>query len=328
MLNILPVKSTPYPTLRSCIDDCIQSVAEWQGKDSKYMYGNAWQFSFKQQQSSEQSIIDRVSTPRISKEYLAAYHGINFTYVNREEPAMDKSFLLDMLEKRLAGGMPVLVGFDSYSCPWCLAYRKLHTSHACLAVGVDRSSRKIYLTDGYYGRPLESVDLDEWESACHFFAEFSLCEPSRPLGQWRLALEHTLLNQEHEVQPLQVAEHLRAYADAYLETGIIAENPEEYSAYFLLAANTLPITRIRYSLFLSAISADQEVPELTRIAEGYRIAGEMWNMVNQFMIKVMCSGNKPAQRGKIHKKMLEIIHSEEELLLELVQLVSKPVFKS
>lgn len=76
----------------------------------------AWQFSFKQQQSSEQSIIDRVSTPRISKEYLAAYHGINFTYVNREEPAMDKSFLLDMLEKRLAGGMPVLVGFDSYSC--------------------------------------------------------------------------------------------------------------------------------------------------------------------------------------------------------------------
>ncbi|MNY71918.1 hypothetical protein D3C86_2103670 [compost metagenome] len=43
-------------------------------------------------------------------------------------------------------------------------------------------------------------------------------------------------------------------------------------------------------------------------------------MINQFMIKVMCSGNKPAGRVKIHKKMHEMISLEEQLLEELAQL--------
>ncbi|WP_169834489.1 hypothetical protein [Paenibacillus donghaensis] len=82
MLNIAPIKSTPYPTLRSCIDDCIQSVAQWQDKDSKCMYGNAWQMSFEEQPSPDQPLIERLMLPRISTESLSAYHGLMFSYID------------------------------------------------------------------------------------------------------------------------------------------------------------------------------------------------------------------------------------------------------
>ncbi|MBW4080654.1 hypothetical protein [Paenibacillus sp. S150] len=323
MLNIPPIKSTSYPKLRSCIDDCIQSVAEWLGKDSKGMYGDAWQLSFEERHSPDQPLIDRVAIPRISREYLSAYHGLQFSYIQRKEPAMDKDFMLDMLESRFSLGMPVLVGFDSYDCPWCLAYRKLHTSHACLAVGLDRSGNRIYLTDAFYGRTLEAVDFDAFEPACHFYALFGLSQPSLSLSNWRQALHHTLAKPLRQVQPLQVADHLRAYADTYLETGITTEHPAEYSSYFLLSANTIPISRIRYSLFLRTLADAPDAPGLSGFADGYQHMGEQWNVVNQFMIKVMCSGNKFAQRVKIHKKMHELIKLEGQLLLELVNMAAQ-----
>ncbi|KWX87788.1 hypothetical protein AMQ83_10940, partial [Paenibacillus riograndensis] len=144
MLNIVPVKSTPYPTLRSCIDDCIHSVAEWLGKDSKCMYGNAWQVSFAEQQFPDQPLIERLALPRISTEALSAYHGLMFSYIERKEPEMDKTFMLDMLESRLSSGMPVLVGFDSYVFPCCLAFLELPTSHPCSPFGLSRSRPPIY----------------------------------------------------------------------------------------------------------------------------------------------------------------------------------------
>lgn len=320
MLNIVPVKSTPYPTLRSCIDDCIHSVAEWQGKDSKCMYGNSWQVSFEEQQFPDQPLIERLALPRISTESLSAYHGLLFTYIERKEPEMDKNFMLDMLEGRLSSGMPVLVGFDSYDCPWCVAFRKLHTSHACLAVGLDRSSNLIYLTDAYYGKELEAVDIDVFQHACHFYALFELCDSSRSYTDWPTTLQGMLASPLDRVQPNQVAAHLRAYADAYLNVGITAGCPAEYSSSFMLAANTLPIHRIRFSLFLRLLNREACLPVLSRAAEGYQHSGEQWNLINQFMIKVMCSGNKLSQRRKIHKKMHEMISLEEQLLDELVHL--------
>lgn len=320
MLNIVPVKSTPYPTLRSCIDDCIHSVAQWQGKDSKCMYGNAWQVSFEEQRFPDQPLIERLALPRISTESLSAYHGLMFTYIERNETEMDKNFMLDMLEGRLSSGMPVLVGFDSYDCPWCLAFRKLHTSHACLAAGLDRSSHIIYLTDAYYGKKLEAVDFDVFQQACHFYALFELCETSRSYTDWQTTLQGMLSSPFNQVQPGQVAAHLRAYADAYLNTGITADCPAEYSSSFMLAANTLPIHRIRFSLFLRLLNREAGLTALSQAAEGYQHSGEQWNLINQFMIKVMCSGNKLSQRRKIHKKMHEMISLEEQLLEELAQL--------
>ncbi|QQZ59765.1 hypothetical protein JI735_24655 [Paenibacillus sonchi] len=320
MLNIVPVKSTPYPTLRSCIDDCIHSVAEWLGKDSKCMYGNAWQVSFEEQQFPDQPLIERLALPRISTEALSAYHGLVFSYIERKEPEMDKTFMLDMLESRLSSGMPVLVGFDSYDCPWCVAFRKLHTSHACLAVGLDRSSHLIYLTDAYYGKPLEPVDFDVFQQACHFYALFELCDSSRSYTDWQTTLQGMLSSPFNQVQPGQVAAHLRAYADAYLNTGITADCPAEYSSSFMLAANTLPIHRIRFSLFLRLLNREADLSALSQAAEGYQLSGEQWNLINQFMIKVMCSGNKLSQRRKIHKKMHEMIRLEEQLLEELAHL--------
>ncbi|MGN7764797.1 hypothetical protein [Paenibacillus sp. 22594] len=320
MLNIAPIKSTPYPTLRSCIDDCIQSVAQWQGKDSKCMYGNAWKMSFEAQQSPDQPLIERLVLPRISTESLSAYHGLRFSYIERKGPAMDKDFLFGILESQLSSGMPVLVGFDSYDCHWCVAFRRLHTSHACLAVGLDRSSNIIYLTDAYYGKGLEAVDFDLLEQACHFYALFDLCDASRSYTDWQTTLQGMLTNPTHQIQPDQVAAQLTAYADAYLETGITADGTAEASSAFKLYANALPISRIRFSLFLQLLNREANVPALSRAIEGYRHAGEQWDLINQFIIKVMCSGNKPAARVKIHKKMCEIISLEEQLLDELVQL--------
>ncbi|OKP83277.1 hypothetical protein A3844_22750 [Paenibacillus helianthi] len=320
MLNIAPIKSTPYPTLRSCIDDCIQSVAKWQGTDSKCMYGNAWQMSFEEQQSPDQPLIERLMLPRISTESLSAYHGLRFSYIERKGPAMDKNFMLDILESRLSSGMPVLVGFDSYDCPWCVAFRRLHTSHACLAVGLDRSSNIIYLTDAYYGKELEAVDFDLLEQACHFYALFDLCDTSRSYTDWQTTLQGMLTHPTHQIQPGQVAAQLSAYADAYLEEGVTGDGTAEASSNFKIYANALPISRIRFSLFLQLLDDGAHVPALSRAAEGYRHAGEQWDLINQFIIKVMCSGNKQAARVKIHKKMCEIISLEEQLLDELVEL--------
>jgi hypothetical protein len=320
VLNIAPIKSTPYPTLRSCIDDCIQSVAEWQGKDSKCMYGNAWQMSFAEQQSPDQPLIERLVLPRISTDSLSAYHSLMFNYIERKGPAMDKNFLLDLLESRLSSGMPVLVGFDSYDCPWCVAFRRLHTSHACLAVGLDRPGNIIYLTDAYYGKELEAIDFDIFEQACHFYAIFELCDTSRSYTDWQTTLHDMLTNPANQVQPGEVAANLRSYAGTYLHTGIPSDHSAEAGSRFKLYANALPISRIRFSQFLQLLNREASEPALSRAAEGYRHAGEQWDLINQFMIKVMCSGNKPAGREKIHRRMCEIISLEEQLLEELVQL--------
>ncbi|WP_405115314.1 hypothetical protein MHH28_12455 [Paenibacillus sp. FSL K6-1217] len=321
MLHIAPVKSTSYPTLRSCIDDCIQSVAQWQGLDSKFMYGNAWQMLLEEQQAPDQPLIERIRLPRIDTGYLAAYHGLTFKYMERSEPAMDKSYMLDLLENQLSSGMPVLVGFDSYDCPWCVAYRRLHTSHACLAVGLDREKSLIYLTDAYYGKELEAVDFGILDGACHFYALFGRCEPSRSCADWQHVLQDMLTSPANAVRPDQVGSQLRAYANAYLETGITADGSAEASSAFKIYANALPISRIRFSLFLRLLEREGHAPVLSRAAEGYRHAGEQWELVNQFMIKGMCSGNKPEARAKLHKNMCKIISREEQLLEELADLM-------
>jgi hypothetical protein len=228
--------------------------------------------------------------------------------------------MLDLLESRLSSGMPVLVGFDSYDCPWCVAFRRLHTSHACLAVGLDRPGNIIYLTDAYYGKALEAVDFDVLEQACRFYGLFELCTASRSYTDWQTTLHEMLTNPSNQVQPGEVTANLRSYAGTYLHTGIPADNSAEAGSRFKLYANALPISRIRFSLFLQLLDSGAHVPALSRAAEGYRHAGEQWDLIHQFMIKVMCSGNKPAGRQKIHRRMCEIISLEEQLLEELVQL--------
>ncbi|MEK4850927.1 hypothetical protein NST04_13875 [Paenibacillus sp. FSL H7-0756] len=320
MLNIAPVKSTLYPKLRSCIDDCIQSVAQWQGLDSKGMYGDAWQMYLDEPHAPDQPLIERIRLPRINTGYLSAYHGLTFTYIERTGPATDRSYMLDLLENQLSAGMPVLVGFDSYDCPWCVAYRRLHTSHACLAVGLDREKNLIYLTDAYYGRELETVDFSILEGACHFYALFGRCETSRSCSDWQTILQEVLTSPAQQIRPDQVGVQLRAYAQAYLETGIQPDNTAEASSAFKIYANALPISRIRFSQFLQLLEREGPAPALSRAAEGYRQAGEKWDLVNQFMIKGMCSGNKPAARVKLHRNMCEIIRLEEQLLEELADL--------
>ncbi|MGZ7443506.1 hypothetical protein [Paenibacillus sp. TH7-28] len=319
MLDIQPIKSTTHPTIHNCIDDVIFSVALWLGRDCKYMYGNAWKLSFAKQRFPDQPLIECVSIPQTSMEYLAAYHGINLRFVERDDPAMDKTFMLNLLETRLAYGMPILLGFDSYSCPWCKAYKRLHTSHACLAIGLDRSCNKIYLMDAYYGRPMESLDFDYFEQACHFYGLFTLCDDALlPIDRSNV-LRTTLASTEDHVQPSLVGEHIKAYADAYLETDmIISESPE----YMLMRSMKIPISRARYSIFLEAVSEELSLPALQEISVRYQEAAEQWLFIHQWMIKCLSSGNKPSQRKKVHKKMFELAHLEEQLLHELADIAS------
>ncbi|WP_340021255.1 hypothetical protein MHI24_19890 [Paenibacillus sp. FSL K6-1096] len=320
MLNIAPVKSTPYPKLRSCIDDCIQAVAEWQGTDSKCMYGHAWQMSFAEEQSPGQLLAERLVLPRIDTGAMASYHGLIFNYIERQGPERSREFLLDMLESRLSAGMPVLVGFDSYDCPWCVAYRRLHTSHACLAVGLDRPGNIIYLTDAYYDKPLEAVDFDVLEQACSFYALFELCPPSRSYTDWQTTLQEMLDCPAGQLQPGGVTANLQAYADAYLEAGLGSDPSPEADSRFKVYANALPISRIRFGLFLELLNREARLPGLASLSERYLKTGEEWNLLHQFMLQIRLTGNKPSARAKIHKRMGRIISQEEQLLEECVQL--------
>lgn len=320
MLNIAPVKSTPYPKLRSCIDDCIQSVAEWKGMDSKCMYGHAWQMSFAEEQAAGQPLAERLVLPRIDTDALSSYHGLIFNYIERQGPERSREFLLDMLESRLSAGMPVLVGFDSYDCPWCVAYRRLHTSHACLAVGLDRPGNLIYLTDAYYDKPLEAVDFDVLEQACNFYALFELCSPSRSCADWQATLQEMLASPAGPAQPGRVAANLQAYADAYLEAGIGSDSSPDEDSRFKVYANSLPISRIRFALFLELLNREARLTELGRLSESYLKTGEEWNLLHQFMLQIRMTGNKPSARAKIHKRMGRIIAQEERLLEECMQL--------
>ncbi|KWX87261.1 hypothetical protein AMQ83_14145 [Paenibacillus riograndensis] len=98
------------------------------------------------------------------------------------------------------------------------------------------------------------MDFDVFQKACHFYALVWLCDSPRSYTDWQATLQGRPSRPINQVQPGQVAAHLRAYADAYLNTGITADCPAEYSSSFMLAANTLPIHRIRFSLFLRLLN--------------------------------------------------------------------------
>ncbi|KAA8746145.1 hypothetical protein [Paenibacillus sp. UASWS1643] len=325
MMNVQPIKSFSSSVLvTSCIDDHITTVAAWVGKETRAMYADAWRFEY--QENPQELLMNRVSYPKLNLELLEQYHGLKVSFTERDFTGTtlnsnhDEEDYLNLLEKELDSGIPVLVGIDVFYCPWSETYLKSHARHSSLAVGLDRLRHEINLVDSYYGITSTAFELDVFLAASPYYACFSSDQSSRLTPEWRTLLSTSLFNTDNGLTPQDVLQDLRTFALAYLQKGIETADPEAYMIPFMHQFMKFPLARMRYSSFLLYMYEISGEQRLHVLSFQFSELAKRWEAMMHQVMKCFFSGNSITQREKINQKMLGIIAKEEELFRGLENL--------
>lgn len=154
MLNLKPCHSL----FHNCIDDMIECIANYFGKNVIYSYVNGLSFDYISKINNDNFLLDkfRVSCISYNLEYLSDCINVD---VKPQFLDNAKKIVYSVLEINI--GHPIGVYIDAYYCPWnAKYYLKHHMPHYFLISGIDRQRKLIYCIDGYLSQNIEVVAYD------------------------------------------------------------------------------------------------------------------------------------------------------------------------
>ena len=88
--------------------------------------------------------------------------------------------ILSVMQEKLRKGIPFVIHFDAFYCPWDKAcYQKRHNEHLVIVTGLSRNQRKVCVADVYFKKYHQKLDVKMLLEAGKYYLDISFPEKFR-----------------------------------------------------------------------------------------------------------------------------------------------------
>ena len=150
-MNYLLNIKIPKRIFHNCFEAVLGTIAFWKGRNYELIYLNVWDFKFNLPKAGTanrlgNSLMNFIDVNAIMCKDLNLYYGIKY----RSYKGGNFKDLINILSKQFLNS-PVVVGFDTFYCPWDKSYQQNHNfTHVFLINGLDTEKKVLYCTDPFY----------------------------------------------------------------------------------------------------------------------------------------------------------------------------------
>lgn len=147
--NIEPIINKYF----SCHQGLLATYASYKKREYIMIFSESWGFRYQRE--------DYPFGVSLSPNYqgrrgilLEKYHGIKIV----KEQYTDHKLLMNRI-KILLTQSPIMLHCDVFNCPWNILYQRNHVNHYVLIIGLNDSTKQIYILDPYSTKAENTIDI-------------------------------------------------------------------------------------------------------------------------------------------------------------------------
>lgn len=315
MLDIKP----QHDESRNCYEDQIATVLSWMGRNHELMFSESWGFGFKSSCNEKTKMIGKRldSAKGNLHKLLKKYHGIEI----KEHKIRDAQIFLDIMQKEIVSGLPVLLFIDSFWCPWDMNYQKKHSNHCCIVTGYDNDFKSIYCSDGFYMKYGETLAIDVLKKSYKSSCSFAIINNERANVNWNDIIENALLKLHNREKHMNVFDLIRNFSTEMSSSIDLEVETKDYDEFWMspLFSQLLQIEngRKQFSNVLKYLSERFIIEDLFTISKEVMQLAGYWSTVRALLSKACFVKDPNLLITRASSKISNIADEEEKIANKL-----------
>lgn len=300
----------------NCFQDLIQSVALWWGRSYELMFVDAWGFVYQSLNGkSGPRLGDRVGAGTGDyQKSLELYHGIHTEYYEKTVPEV-----LQIVQKELSEGRPVMIPMDSFFCPWDVGFQRNHSMHGFLAVGLDDDH--LYCVDGVYYQQDAPLELEYFQQGCMGCITLSISGDEAKDVDWQKILKEAVARLQGQRGIPNAFDAMRIFAGE-LPEALNFQVEMEGCEYFWLSPLIRQIWDIcrgrkQFAKLLRFLGDRNGFTGLQALGDDLEQTGWRWDTIRSILIKASMLTDPTLVLARTTSKIRDIIVLEEQIAKKL-----------
>lgn len=310
---------------RHCLEDILDTVAYWWGRESILMFEHSMGFIYEQQESG---LLGKAINSGWTDTDLGAfehYHGI---YLEKTESSRQGQ-IWAVIECEINKNNPVALYIDSYYCPWTPTYKKYHNLHCCIVIGAENGV-KLYCIDPYVSRKVETILWNDFVEGSKGYMKFRLGDCLDDLINPEQIIQGGLDHMMGRLRITNTFDAIRSFAGVVEKKLDITLETEGYSmddmrhVHLFIRLIHVSNGRYNYAKLLKYLAERFDKVQFLTVFENLLHVGDDWRKVVGLLSK---AAFRPSLMKKVRyivlEKLLEIADQEERLANELQGIIMR-----
>lgn len=306
MINIVPF----HGVYNSCLEDVIATIANWKDSDCFFMYAGAWNFKLSKESEAISKRLRLGNTDYAY--YLEKHHGIS---LNWNVYASDDQ--LETVISEVTNNRPVVIRFDSFDCTWHTYYRKQHSLHYCVLIGVTQNS--FQCLDSYLTLDVVELSIKDFIASCREYALVSIHPIKNPFYESYNSIMSSIdkaMNREKNI-----FEQMHLFAQEIISSSEVLneinQTEDLLESTIIEKIKFIGLGRRNYAQLIHKIGENFSVDNLIDMAADIDKLAQNWERVKWLLVKCKMVQNQRKILNDISNVMEEIAEVEREQMIKL-----------
>lgn len=317
-----------------CLEDALATLFEHKGISYKYVFAFAWDFIF---------AVDWIKTGKLGEAFLVDYFKkkifkylkkiYNIDIYPRKFQTVDE--YKTYIEEEINSNNPIIAHADSYYLEWSALYKKQHSEHLVLLIGVEDNI--YYVVDAIDSDRMFTLDRELFHSISKYIFEYNLMDISNIelIPKWseefykELSLRENICPDIAFDNILEFAEYFDEKFDPKIEFDGYSDLEHLFNSVFMNSIRHILAGRNLFMIWLEDECKHDENDVIKEILKKMRESIKKWVTVQNILYKSATKDWKISYKDRVIKKVLEIKKIEREAynLLEKLKCSQKEVIK-
>lgn len=162
-----------------CIENVISMYCKYRGIEYETIFLKGYNFHFDRKLCNNGRIADGLYVNYDCTLYLEELYGI------KTQKKILKNFteLINFIKREMERYIPCIIHMDSYYLKWSNFFKKEHTEHLIIVVGIDMNSKTVDVIDSIDSSKVEILSFQNLFYGCKFYLFLSVPKIIRTLNQ-------------------------------------------------------------------------------------------------------------------------------------------------
>ena len=306
-----------------CIEHALVSYGETLGIDFVKAYAGTWKFDFEEKQGEKHNIIGACICQR--NDYIneyKEYNDIEISYVNVEK--VDQ--LINIIFQNCNKNRSTIIHIDTYYSYWGFLYKKIHSEHVAVAVGINLNEKKVCIVDPDYSENPFWVGFELLSKASKFYLQISIGNTDK-YSYDELLYEILKRKKMYMMQFDKIelfAEKFYKHFNPINEFGIKCDIDMVLDSEIIGKIREIIKGRNMFIIFLEQLLSRYD--KIEKVIEDLYISIGKWNTIMNLLFKAARTGWKNDLNEKIYNILMLIAKVEREAYNQLYDCKRKFIY--
>lgn len=308
-----------------CVEHALVSYGETLGIDFVKAYAVSWKFDFEDNQEKNNNVIGSCIYQK--SEYVddyRKYNGIDLTYISVDSVEQLINVIIENCERNI----PTIIHMDTYYSYWGFLYKKTHSGHVAVAVGIDVDEKKICIVDPDYSEKPFWVGFELLVSASKFYLQVII-------GNEDKYTYDELVSEifERKEQYMEQFSRIELFAKIFYkhfepsnEFGVNCDIDDVLDSEMIGNIREIVKNRNMFIVFLEQII--NKYSNIEKVIEDLYISIGKWNTIMNLFFKAARTGWKNDFNEKIYNILMSISQVEREAYNQLCDCKKNYIYKN